>query len=88
MENKYPFYQSVYTRYCGPTNSRGSRIICTMNKGFGEKIRYTASYDYAAHDVHDAAIAKFAEIHLPDGWKCIGKGHSDKGYVYLFQWGE
>lgn len=83
-ENRFPFYQSVYSKYAGPTNTRGSRIYVKMNTG-NEVIRKNMSYDYAAHNAHDSAIEKFSQEFLQE-WKCVGKGDYENGYVYLFQW--
>lgn len=79
-----PYFQSVYTTYHGPTNTRGSRIHVTMNRG-DDKIKSTESYDYAAHDAHDSAVTKFAAANLA-GWELVCKADAPKGYVYLYKW--
>ena len=45
----------IRTRYVGPTDTRGSRIIAT---GHGKQV--SSSFDYAASDPHKAAVVALA----------------------------
>ena len=51
--------QAITTRYAGPTNTRGSRIIATTASG----LRRTVRYDYALNssENHCAAALALAE---------------------------
>lgn len=46
--------QTITTKYLAPTNSRGSRIKVTSNRG-----SKTYSYDYAASEPHKAAFDEY-----------------------------
>ena len=71
--------QSIETRYVGPTNHRGSRIIATTPIGH----KHTHAWDYAlsGNENHFAAAeALRAKLH----WlSIIGGGSTRKGYVFV-----
>jgi len=85
-EIRYPYYQSVYTTFHGPTNTRGYYISVLMDKGFGEVVKMNARYNDEGSDAHDNAIRQFITDQKMEHWKIIGKGHAPKGYVYLLEW--
>lgn len=70
--------QAISTRYRGPTNTRGSRIIVTAPAG-----RIVVPYDHAlsAYGNHAAAAQAFADR---QGWggRWVGGGTPD-GYVFV-----
>lgn len=71
--------QAITTKYAGPTNSRGSRIIASADAG-----RMAISWDYAlgSYENHKAAAQKYAK---KKGWKGRLHGGSVKhGYVWVF----
>ena len=55
---------TVRTRYEGPTDSHGARIVVTATHG-GKRVRRAFPYDYAAHDPHIAAADAYA---VSKGW--------------------
>lgn len=72
-------YQSIETRYIGPTNHRGSRIVATTPGGH----RLIHNYDYALNvdGNHYAAADKLRE---KLDWPAIVAGGSTKaGYAWL-----
>lgn len=72
--------QAIQTRYAGPTDSRGSRIIVKADAG-----RMTVSWDHALDvtENHTAAARKFAEKY---GWEGKWVGGSLPGGGYVFVW--
>lgn len=55
---------TIITRYIGPTNTRGSRIIAQRSDwkpGYPKGTRVTVGYDHAASDPHLAAARQLAE---------------------------
>ena len=77
---------AITTRYYGPTETRGSRILAKFE---GEKragSRVTVSYDCElnAQDNHDAAVLALA---AKAGWAKADftRGEWVRGYVYVLQ---
>lgn len=70
--------KAIRTRYFGPTNVRGSRIIADD----GDRNRITVSYDHSSSNPHrEAALALCAKM----GWKGdLIEGGLGDGYVYVF----
>jgi hypothetical protein len=70
--------QAIVTRYTGPTNTRGSRVIASCDAG-----RVTVSWDHAL-DVagnHEAAcLALVAKLEWSGSW--LGGAH-DRVYVWV-----
>ena len=71
--------QSIETRYIGPTNHRGSRIVATTPSGH----RLTHHWDYSLGiEANHYAAAKALQAKLE--WKPIKAGGSTKtGFVWL-----
>lgn len=74
------------TRFLGPTNHLGSRVICTD----GQR-RVTVSWDYGLHvDAnHDAAANAWLARYNPEGDLAIharGTQSGGHGHVYLTQY--
>lgn len=71
----YPL-AAITTRYAGPTNSRGSRIIVSCQTG-----RKTYSYDHAAHCAHASAFRQFlTDKPIVAGWSdAWAHGVTEKG---------
>lgn len=73
------WYQSIATKYLGPTNCRGSRIKATSSGGNSR----TVPYDHSANnsDNHKiAAMALAAKMEWTGEW--VG-AESAKGYVFV-----
>lgn len=72
---------SIRTKFHGPTNHRGSRIIASDDDGRG---RVTVSYDHAlnADENHAAAAQAWLDRHNPYGAKVAGPGASFGDSVY------
>ena len=79
-----PYFQAIYTKYCGPTNTRGSRIIVTIQRG-NDTVKKTFSYSYAAHNPHTEAAQQALSEVLGSEWtiQSCGESPDGKGYVYL-----
>lgn len=73
--------QAISTRYVGPTNYRGARVIATAGGG----LRLTLSWDYALNQQrnHQAAARALAD-RLQWGWgpHWAGGGTKD-GYCFV-----
>jgi len=71
--------QAIETRYVGPTNHRGSRIIATTERGH----RLTRAWDHALNsdeNHHAAADALRAKLYWPF---IVAGGSTAKGYVFV-----
>jgi hypothetical protein len=58
---------TITTRYAGPTETRGSRIVASCHKLDGKRITRTRSYDSSTgttENLHAAAVALMMEIDL------------------------
>ena len=83
-----PYALTVYTRYVGPTNTRGAKIMAYEKSGArGKKLMF--DYDYAASDRHQTAAIEYLRKRImekDEQWRLIA--HSDNpsgtGYAYLF----
>jgi hypothetical protein len=77
LENN--MYQSIVTKYLGPTNTLGSRIRATATAGAKKTVNF--NYELGPTDNHRAAAqALAAEL----GWKGRWEGGSTSdGYVFV-----
>jgi hypothetical protein len=73
-------YQAIETRYAGPTNHRGARIIVRAQAG-----RMTVSWDHAlnAEQNHLAAARAFAKKWGWGGRWRGGANATNTGYVFV-----
>ena len=72
-------FQSIQTRYLGPTNHRGARIVATTPGGH----RLTRPWDYALSGENNDRLAAEA-LAAKLGWPTIKAGGSTKdGYVWV-----
>lgn len=74
--------KAILTRYVGPSNVRGSRIIATAEGG-DRPHRLTVPYDHSSSDPHaDAAVALCRKL----GWtgELIGGGLPNGDNCYVF----
>lgn len=80
MDN-IPYLTIIYTRFAGPTNTQGSRIVATSTY-FGRKSKTTVNYDHALSggENHLAAARKYLG-HCVRGaeWELIGVGDNPTG---------
>ena len=82
--------RSIITRYLGPTNSRGSRIVADA----GKACRLTLSWDYSLEDNIEANHKAAADaLRAKMGWTGghYGPTHSgqleDGRFVHVMTWG-
>ncbi len=74
--------KAIRTRYVGPSNVRGSRIIADD----GERNRITVSYDHGSNNPHrEAALALCRKMKWSGD---LIEGGLGDGYVYVFANGE
>lgn len=70
---------AIQTRFMGPTNHRGARIVATTSNGH----KIIRPFDYAARNPH-AAVA--AELARSMGWTGhLICGGTENGYVFVQQ---
>lgn len=71
--------QAIKTKYVGPTNTRGSRIIASCDGG---KITHNYAHNIDVEQNHiDAALALCKKL----GWDGeLATGYLDNGYVHVF----
>jgi hypothetical protein len=76
---KISHYQTISTKYLGPTNCKGARIKATSSSGNSK----TMSYEHALNnrDNHIAACKALADHWGWDG-EWVG-GEAAKGYVFI-----
>jgi hypothetical protein len=82
-----PYALTIYTRYVGPTNTRGAKIMAYEKSGRGKKMMF--DYDYAASDRHQTAAIEYLRKRImekDEQWRLIA--HSDNpsgtGCAFLF----
>jgi len=76
----------IKTRFLGPTNYRGSRIVATHKWCDGDTKRVTIGWDYAlnAQDNHLAAAQALVAVMFDDkGGKISGMGWDHDAYYFL-----
>lgn len=71
--------KAIHTKFSGPTNTRGARIIVNAE---GCK-RRSYPYDYGSRDVHADAAAAFAAEHKWTG-ELVSGGMPDGSRVHVF----
>lgn len=64
---------AITTKYHGPTNTRGARIVATAHDGTTK--RYTFAYDHSlsATQNHHSAAMCWVITHRPD-WSIVAEG--------------
>lgn len=71
--------QAIETRYLGPTDSKGARVVARAQAG-----RVTVAWDYAADtDANHEAAARKLAAKLGWGGRLVGGGNA-KGDGYVF----
>lgn len=74
---------AIETRYYGPTDTRGSRIVATTESGHRVSVPYPHEYDgERAHRVAAVALCQ-RKLRGGDCGRLIGAG-TKKGYVFVF----
>lgn len=72
--------KAIETRYVGPTNTRGARIIASDSDGNRITIGYP--HELNSEDAHRAAAEKLRESMQ---WKGeLVSGSTKRGYVFVF----
>ena len=86
-----PYMMIVYTRFAGPTNTQGSRIIATSTH-FGKGGKTFHNYDHAltGEENHRAAAWKFAAKHTANPTDCyelvgVSDNPSGSGQAWIFK---
>lgn len=69
--------KAIETKYKGPSNVRGARIIATDGDH-----RRAYSYDHSAYDAHEAAAREFAAEFNWTG--VMHAGHTREGMVFVW----
>ncbi len=73
---------AIETKYLGPTNYRGARIVATTANGQRHTVSY--SYELSGEDVHRVAAEELArKMGWLDKYRLIGGG-TKAGYVFVF----
>lgn len=87
--------QAIYTRYYGPTNFRGSRIVAFTSgyrsaradgrKALAKELRHSQPYDHSADQGgnHMMAAKALAERLNWEGLWSEGEGPDGRGFVYV-----
>jgi hypothetical protein len=75
----------IKTRYLGPTNHRGSRVVATHKWGNGDTKRVIVSWDDAlgAQDNHLAVAEQLAAVMFSVPGKISGMGWDHDAYYFL-----
>lgn len=72
--------KAIQTKYVGPTNTKGSRIIATDNDG--NKVTISYPYELSGEDVHRKAAQALCD---KMNWKGeMIAGWVKNGYVFVF----
>lgn len=76
--------QAIETRYCGPTDFKGSRIIATAAAGHRHVIPYP--HELNSDAAHRKAATELAEIMgwLKDGSRLVGGANRRAGFTFVF----
>lgn len=72
--------KAIETRYIGPTNTRGSRLVATAEGGN----RVTLSYDYELNSDQNHEMAAYHLMAKLDWTGEMVGGHTAKGMVWVF----
>jgi hypothetical protein len=76
----------IVTRYLGPTNTRGSRVVATHRRDSETTYRKTLDWDHAldgAENHRAAAEALVASWPLDLDAVIVGRGHDHDNYYWL-----
>ena len=72
--------KAIFTKYVGPTNTRGSRIIASDSDG--NKVTISYPYELSGEDVHrKAANALCSKMNWTGN---LVAGGTKTGYVFVF----
>lgn len=78
---------AIETKYVGPTNTKGARIIA---KGNEKRVMVPYSHDHSGVEVHRVAVVNFLKTHgnylseserNSDNWIA---GATDDGYAFVY----
>lgn len=78
----------IHTRYMGPTNTRGARIVANFEK---TKVSIPYGDPHTSGDAHMEAAKKCLQRVVGDGWDILytylayGDNPSGSGYAFVFQ---
>lgn len=76
----------IVTRYLGPTNYRGSRIVATHKRDSETTWRKVTDWDHALNSIENhqaAAAALLASWPLDSDLVIAGRGHDNEAYYWL-----
>jgi hypothetical protein len=77
---------AILTRYLGPTDSRGSRVVATHKRDIDRTIRSTVGWDHSldAEENHRAAAdACLARCEFSQPMALIARGHDHDAYLWV-----
>lgn len=76
--------QAIETRYCGPTDYKGSRIIATSADGHRHVISYP--HELNQDGAHRKAATELCDVMgwLKDGRRLVGAPNRRAGYTFIF----
>jgi hypothetical protein len=85
MTSLLPQGPVIITRYKGPTNHRGSRIVAVHKRDTGLNYRVTLSWDYNLSPEENHRVAADAILKV---WKfaslvIVARGHDADGYYWI-----
>ena len=78
----------IITKFLGPTNHRGARIVASMQDAHGKTVRHTITWDHAL-DVPANHLAAMWALAVREGKTPARVVSSDDstGYVFIFDFG-
>lgn len=80
---------TLTTKFCGPTNTKGSRIAVTCQHGKTRLMLVSWDYSLNPSQNHEKAVQWWIKKNYPEmmekGWDTLSvhQGELRKGYVYL-----
>lgn len=86
METTIPMGPVIITRYLGPTDYRGSRVVATHKRDNGQTWRKVVSWDHALNSEQNhqaAAEALLAAWPYETSLRISGRGHDADAYYWL-----
>jgi len=86
MESTILMGPVIITRYLGPTNCRGSRVVATHKRDNGQTWRKVLGWDHAlnSEENHQAAAeALLAAWPYETSLRISGRGHDANAYYWM-----
>lgn len=74
--------KAIETKYLGPTDFKGSRIVA--DDGDGNRVTISYPYELSGEEVHRAAAVALCEKMGWSGADTLVGGSTKRGYVFVF----